>query len=38
MAKALAVVLIERVPRLGRPRLRPDLVDTGQTVQESAQG
>ena len=34
---ALAVVLIDRVPSAGGPRLGADLVDAGQAVQEAAQ-
>ncbi len=36
IAQALAVVLMLRVARAGRPALRAHLVDAGQSVQEPA--
>ena len=37
IAHALASFLMERVPSAGGPRLRADLVDSGQAVQEPSQ-
>ena len=37
IAYALAVVLIERVPRAGGAGLGADLVDAGEAVQEAPQ-